>query len=224
MRRSIAGLLAGVMCVALAFGANAAPGSQNDEQEGWYGPGAMMGPGMMGGYGGYGMAPQGICGGFGADMMQGYGPGMMGGYHGYGMDWQGRGGYGMSGGGWMFHQGMMGYRMLHALNLTDEQVEKIRHIMDAQRKEMWAQMGNMMDARERLYDLYTMDQPDPGKVGDAYADVSRIRQKMIEARVRSRNEIWNLLTKEQREQLQEWRRGDWGYGPHRKGRRTMRRQ
>jgi len=56
---------------------------------GYGGYGYGMGPGMMGGYGGYGMGP-GMMGGYGygmgPGMMGGYGmgPGMMGGYGGYG--------------------------------------------------------------------------------------------------------------------------------------------
>lgn len=212
MRRSILVLMSGAVLVSLALGANAAP--QGDDDAGWFGPGAMMGPGMMGDYG---MGPHMICRGYDQEMMGGYGPMPMGremmhGYRGYDMGRGMTGGFGMHERGGMFGRGMKRFGMFHALNLSDEQRDKIRHIMYAQRKEMWKQMGSMMDAREKMRDLFAEDQPDPRKVGAAYADISRVRQKMVEARVRTHNEIWNLLTNEQREQLKSWRHGHWGAG------------
>lgn len=215
MRHSLLGLMAAIFCMLLAFSASAATSSESDEGTGWYGPGPMMGPGMMHGYGQYGMGPDINCPRYAPDMMQGYGPREMG-PGGYGMGPGMMGGYGMyeHGGGFGYGMGqgmMMGFGMLHALNLSDEQREKVTHIMDGQRKEIWKQMGDMMDAREKLQDLFAMDEPDPGKVGAAYADISRIRQNMIETVVKSRNEIWKVLTKEQRQQLHDWRRGNYGH-------------
>ena len=77
-----------------------------------YGPGGGYGPGMMGGYG------RGMMGGYGRGMMGGgHGPGMMGGY-GPGMRGPGAGG-------------------LAALNLTDEQRDKIFTVREEQRRAMF---------------------------------------------------------------------------------------
>ena len=72
---------------------------------------------------GYGWGPG---GGYGPGMMGGYGPGMMGGY-GQGM----MGGYGRGFGG----------GPIAALNLTDEQQEKIFAIQEESRKKNWDTMS-----------------------------------------------------------------------------------
>jgi len=164
---------------------------------GGYGPGMMggygMGPGMMGGYGGYGMGPMGMMGG----MM---GPGMMGG---------GYGGMGMMGMG----PGMMGgYGGFNGLNLSDEQRAKIDKIFDAERKQHWSVMGKMMDEQNKLRDLYAQETPDPKKVGAVYGEIAKLRQQMIEAHVQASNQMQQVLTKEQREQLRQWNRDGCGPG------------
>jgi len=143
-----------------------------------------------GGYGPYGMGPGMMWGG------GGYGPGMMGGYGGYGMG-----------------PGMMGYGALNGLDLSDEQRAKIDKIFDAERKQHWGIMGQMLEEQNKLRDLYNADQPDPKKVGAAYGQIAKLRQQMLETHVQASNQMQQVLTKEQREQLQQWRRGGWGWGP-----------
>lgn len=180
-----------------------------------YGSGAGMGPGMMGmgGMGGMGMMGGGMMdmmmggGGMGGMGMMGGGmmggPGMMGG--GYGM------GPGMMGG----DTGMMGMGPVGMLNLSDDQRDKIEKIYDDERKKHWDVAGKMMEEQNRLRDLYQTDEPDPKKVGAVYGNIAKLRQQMVETHIQARNQIQALLTKEQREQLRQWRRGGWGpgYGP-----------
>jgi Spy/CpxP family protein refolding chaperone len=174
-------------------------------------PDSGWGPGMMGGYGGYGyhVGPR---GGYGM------GPGMMGGYGGYGMGPGMMGGYGYHmgpRGGCDWGPGMMGGHgmwALSALNLTDDQRAKINKILDNERKQHWAVMGKMMDEQIKLRDLYAQSEPDPKKVGAAYGAIAKLQQQMIEAHVQAGNEIHKILTKEQREQMEQWRHGGWGPG------------
>jgi len=164
--------------------------------------------GMMGGYGGYGMGP-GMMGGYGG-YGNGMGPGMRGGYGGYGMGHGMMGGYGNGMG-----PGMMGGRgmwALSALNLTDDQRSKINKIFDDERKQHWAVMGKMMDEQNKLRDLYEQSEPDPKKVGAAYGAIAKLRQQMLETHVQASNDVQKLLTKEQREQLEQWRNRPWGPG------------
>ncbi|MGE5241359.1 MAG: Spy/CpxP family protein refolding chaperone [Bacteroidota bacterium] len=193
MRKSMIPKLVG-MTFAAALVATATAWAQDaDEYGGGYGP-YGMGPGMMGGYGGgYGMGP-GMMGGYGGGY--GMGPGMMGGYGGYGMG-----------------PGMMGYGALNGLDLSDEQRSKIDKIFDAERKQHWGIMGQMLEEQNKLRDLYNADQPDPKKVGAAYGQIAKLRQQMLETHVQASNQMQQVLTKEQREQLQQWRRGGWGWGP-----------
>jgi len=155
--------------------------------------GGMMGPGMMGGYGGYG--PEMMGGGMMGMMMgggMGMGPGMMGG-------------------------GMMGLGPLYMLNLSDEQRSKITKIGDEERQKHWATMGKMLEEQNKLRDLLQADTPDAKKVGAAYSALAQLQRQMLETHVQARNQAEQLLSKEQREQLKSWRRGmggrGWGMGP-----------
>jgi Spy/CpxP family protein refolding chaperone len=216
MRKSMVSKLIGLtFAAALAAGAATAWAADANNAGGYgpygMGPGTMWGgggygPGMMGGYGGYGMGP-GTMGGYGGGYYGmgpgtmwgggGYGPGMMGGYGGYGMG-----------------PGTMGFGPLGSLDLSDEQRAKINKIMDAEQKQRWAIMGQMMEEQNKMRDLYSVDEPDPKKVGAAYGQIAKLRQQMIEADVQSSNQVRQVLTKEQREQLRQWR-GGWGPGPNR---------
>jgi Spy/CpxP family protein refolding chaperone len=131
-----------------------------------------------------------------------YGPGY--GWMGPGM----MGGSGM-GPGMMGGYGMGPYAML---NLSDDQRGKINKIHDAERKQHWTIMGKMMDVENKQRDLLAQSEPDPKKVGAAYAEMAKLRQQMLETHVQASNDMQKVLTKEQREQLQQWRRGMHG-GP-----------
>lgn len=152
-------------------------------------PGYHMGSGMMGG--GYGMGP--------GMMGEGYhmGPGMMGGY---GM------GPGMMGG-----HGMMGGRMglYEALDLTEEQQTKINKIQDETRKLHWSMMGEMMDQRTELRDLYSAPKQDSAAIDKAYKKLSQLQQKMYETSVDAQKRMEANLTKEQQEKLRKYSRRGW---------------
>lgn len=226
MRTSLISKLAGMtLAAALVVGTAPAWAADTDQATGDYGP-YGMGPGMMwgGGYGGYGMGP-GMMGGYGGGygmgpgMMRGgggYGPGMMGGYSGYGMGpgmMGGYGGYGMGMmGGYGMGSGMMGYGPLARLDLSQEQRGKINKIIDTEQKQHWGIMGQMMEEQNKLRDLYSVDEPDPKKVGAEYGQIAKLRQQMLETHIQASNEMQQVLTKEQREQLREWNRGEWGSG------------
>ena len=132
-----------------------------------------------------------------------------GGYGPYGM------GPGMMGGGYGMGPGMMGggYGALNGLDLSDEQRAKIDKIFDTERKQHWAIMGQMFEEQNKLRDLYNADEPDPKKVGALYGQIAKLRQQMLETHVQASNQMQQVLTKEQREQLRQWRRGGWGWGP-----------
>jgi len=144
---------------------------------------------MRGGYGGYGM----MGGGYG-----GMGPGMMGGY----------GGYGMMGPGMMGGYGGM-------INLTEDQRNKIENIQRSMRKSHFAMMEQILAEREKLPQLYSSEKLDAKKIGAVYGRIFAIQRQMIESGVAAHNQMNNILTKEQREQIQQWHRGMWGggYGP-----------
>ncbi len=174
---------------------------------------------------GSGGRAQGDCpmGGGGMGMMgpgsgMGMGPGMMG--PGMGMGAMGGGGMGMMGGGGMgmgmgmgdgMGPGMMGPGMgagpFAMLNLSTEQRTKVNAIQDSLRKQQWTLQGKINDEEARLRDLYLVDQPDPKRVGQAYDTIFDLRRQMIEAHVLAQNQMQNVLTAEQRNQIKQFRSG-----------------
>lgn len=154
-----------------------------------------MGPGMMGGYGpGYGM---GMMGGYGPGY--GMGPGMMGGYG---------PGYGMG-------HGMMGWGNFRGLDLNKDQKAKITQIRHEMRAKQWAVMGQMMDAQDKLQELYDADKQDAAAIKKQYKAIEDLRLQMMDNAVDAHNQINGVLTKEQREKFQEW--DGRGYGPMMRG-------
>ena len=138
---------------------------------------------------------------------QGMGPGMMGGEYGMGAGMMG-GGYGMGQG-----MGMMGLHGVYMLDLTDDQRSKINAIQDKMRKQNWEVMGKMMDERSALRDLYNADTLDSKKIGAVYDRIFKLKRQMIDVGIKAHNDVNAVLTKEQREQLKQYRHGRGMYGP-----------
>ena len=138
----------------------------------------------------------------GPGMMGGYGPGYGGMMGGYGS------GYGMG-------PGMMGWRNYRDLNLSADQKSKITQIRQEMRAKQWPLMGEMMDAQDRLQDLYDADKLDSAAIDNQYMVVEDLRRRMVDNMVDAHNRINSILTKEQREKFRELKRG--GYGPMMRG-------
>lgn len=185
----------GIVMAASLFGAVSSV-SAAEPASGWQN---NMGPGMMGGYGpgpGYGMGP-GTMGGYGPGY--GMGPGMM---DGYGP------GYGMG-------HGMMGWGNFQGLDLSKDQQAKIMQIRHEMHAKQWAVMGQMMDAQDKLQELYDADKPDSAAIKNQYKAIEDLRLQMMDNSVDAHNQINSVLTKEQREKSQQW--GGRGYGPMMRG-------
>ena len=203
--------------LALALSATAATGAVIAHGGSGSGMGSgqgMMsqGQGMMGGQGqgmmgqgmGQGMMGQGMGQGMmGHGMGQGMGPGMMG----HGMMGHGMMGQGMGPG--MMGQGMMGPYMSGVLGLSAEQREQLEGIQRENAGEHWQMMQEMQQHRRNMMEAYGQEAPDPGKVGDAFSRMMETRRDMIEQQVRMQNRMREVLTDEQRRQLQEMQRFHW---------------
>lgn len=170
-----------------------------------YGPGWGMGPGgmMMGPGGGPMMGGPGMGGMMGPGM--GMGPGMMGGM---GMGW----GPGMG----------TGMGPLAMLDLSDDQRQQIARIQEDVRKRHWNTLGKIHEEQARLNELYAAEKPDAKQIGQAYGNIAKLQQEIVEGSVQAQNQMLDVLTKEQRDQLAQWRRGmargymgGRGYGPGR---------
>jgi Spy/CpxP family protein refolding chaperone len=145
-------------------------------------PCGQMGWGMMGQGMGYGM---------------GYGMGMMGQGHMMGRYGIGSGGMGMPG---MMMPGSMmgGYGML---GLSEKQIGQMNAIQDDLHKKHWQLMGKMMDESIKMRDAWSVDKPDPKKIGSIYSEMAQIQRQGLEARVEAMNKMYDVLDDEQRKRM-----------------------
>lgn len=88
------------------------------------------------------------------------------------------------------------------LKLQKEQQRKIDEIFNVQRKQQWAFMYQMMAENARLHKLLAAERWDVGAITDAYDVVYTLRRGRIQSLVRMRNQIYDVLTPEQRTQLE----------------------
>ncbi|QPP50736.1 Spy/CpxP family protein refolding chaperone [Halomonas sp. SS10-MC5] len=150
-----------------------------------FGPGMGMGPGMMGGQGfgpGMGMGP-GMMGGQGFGPGMGMGPGMMGG-QGFG-PCQGAGPGGM----WQF--------------LEPDQREDMSALLERHRDAQTERMNQMMELRESAMAQMQETRPDPDAIQELHSRMAQLQGEMMGDRVRLHNAMQDLLTDEQRQQLQQ---------------------
>ena len=141
--------------------------------------GPSYGPGPGYGYGHGMMGGRGPGDGYGRGMMGGYGPG---------------GGYGAGAG-------------LAALNLTDEQREKIARIQEDNRSKNWNTMGQMRSEMFKLRQMYFGDKLDSNAISEQQRKVDELRRQMLKAQIETRNQVASILTPEQRQQFRTF--GPW---------------
>ena len=186
MNRTVSSLTMGVLiAIALGIGTSVALA---------HGGGPMMrggtpsyGMGHMGMMGERGMARH--MGGMGHMGMMGMGPGMMGMMRGPGM------------------MGAMGMGRIWMLDLTKEQRASIHKLQDRLRRTNWDTMGKIMDESSKLRELFAADTPGAKKIGAVYGNIFDLRRQMIESKIDTHNRVDGLLTKEQRQELKQLKRG-----------------
>ncbi|MCK5092759.1 MAG: periplasmic heavy metal sensor, partial [Gammaproteobacteria bacterium] len=120
---------------------------------------------------------------------------------GMGHGYMGRGYGGMMGGG-MGHGGSMhGMRSrintIGMLDLDSKQRTKIRAIQREQRKSRWQTMGQMMDEKDKLLDLYNTGNRDKEAIGKVYSKIFDLKQQMIEANIDAGNKARAILNEKQ---------------------------
>jgi Spy/CpxP family protein refolding chaperone len=120
----------------------------------------------------------------------GYGPGMMGGYG------------GMMGGG-----GMMGFGPLGALDLKEDQRDKIFAIQEEARSKNFGTMTQLRAEQYKTAKMYNAEKADPKAVAEQQKKVDDLRRQMIQSHVETRNRIEAVLTPEQKKQVRQY--GPW---------------
>lgn len=144
----------------------------------------MMGSGMRDGGGHGGM--MGDC-----PMMDGQFGMMHGGHGGESMSMQGRMG--------SMHGGM---GTMKGIELNEEQKAQLRELRSQFRQEHFSRMAQMMDLRDEMHALMTSERPDPEEVQELHGRIADLHGESLAGRVRFRNQMQDLLTDEQREQMQ----------------------
>jgi Spy/CpxP family protein refolding chaperone len=140
----------------------------------------------------FGLAAAGVAGaqGYGPHAGGGNGPGMMGGY-GQGM----MNGYGQGG------------APLGALDLKDEQREKIFAIQEEAHSKNWGTMGQLRSEQFKLRRLYDADKVDAKAAAEQQKKVDELRRQLQQSRIEMHNQVLAILTTEQRKQVRQF--GPW---------------
>jgi len=94
------------------------------------------------------------------------------------------------------------HRIMHELDLTDAQRAEFRALRHAHREAQFERMARMMNEREDMHALMAAEQPDPDEVRQQHGRMAEIRGEILAEQVRFRNSVMDLLTEDQRQQLQ----------------------
>ena len=106
----------------------------------------------------------------------------------------------------MGHMGMgMHSQNLYMLNLIDTQLEELRKLRRTSRTKILSLQDEIAEHSDRLYGLYSTDKPDPKAIGDLYQKIFNIKRQIIELHINTKNQQYDLLTKEQQEKLKGWK-------------------
>ena len=142
------------------------------------------------------------------------GPGYMGSRHmGYGRMGSGCMGAGHMGMG--MGMGKMGMNCMHMLDLSDSQRKSMRSIQKATRTQQFALHDKLTEHTDELYSLYKKDKPNAKKIGGIYKKIFDIKRQKIELGITTKNKAYDVLTKEQKEKLKEWKSSGMGYRQYR---------
>lgn len=124
---------------------------------------------------------------------------------GYGMQYR----HGMMGGqGMMGGYGAAGYPMtqfmwgaLASVDLKEEQMQKIQDIRSKLR-DAYADLQDELEIESlKLAKKYRGEKLDPSDIGESYDKIFDVRRRMIEKRIEGHNEMFAVLTKEQKDKL-----------------------
>ena len=149
------------------------------------GTGAAFAQGMMGDQAGQGRS---MMGGMMGGGQGGLGPGMM---------------EEMMGGGMMPCPMMGGASMGMMSMLDDDQRSEMRELMQEHRPAQFERKGRLMNLRDDLMAEMHGDRPDPDEVQALHGQMAELHGEMMAEMVRMRNAMHDLMSDEQRQQLEQ---------------------
>lgn len=88
-------------------------------------------------------------------------------------------------------------------DLTPEQHEEMRRLMQEHRPTQFERMGELMNLRENLMAQMNGPRPDPNEIQALHDRMAKLQGEMLAERVRLHNALHDVLTEEQRERLLE---------------------
>ena len=111
---------------------------------------------------------------------------------------------------------LQGFRAarLQALGLDQTQRAKIDRIREEARSKNWDVLGQIRAERFKLRELYRTDTLDPAAIVEQQRKVDDLKRQVLRVRLEARNQVFALLTLEQREKARSFgpRRGRPGFG------------
>jgi len=111
--------------------------------------------------------------------------------------------------------GMMGINYMHMLDLSESQRKSMRSIKKSTRTQQFALHDKLTEYADELYSLYKKDKPNAKKIGGIYKKIFDIKRQKIELGITTKNKAYDVLTKEQKEKLKEWKSSGMGYRQYR---------
>ena len=98
-------------------------------------------------------------------------------------------------------------RTLAALDLKDEQRDKILAIQEENRSKNWGTMGQLRAEQAKLRRMAIGEKIDPKAFAEQQAKVDALRRQMTQSRLEAHNQVLAILTPEQRKQMRQF--GPW---------------
>ena len=98
------------------------------------------------------------------------------------------------------------------LDLTDEQYSKLQELHKEYYEERQALMSQMRDINFNLKNMYLQKDPDEKAIEAQQKKAEKLKQQIIQLREKQRNNVSEILTKEQQEKLEELRGPSMGRG------------
>ena len=99
------------------------------------------------------------------------------------------------------HPGEIMLGLFHKLNLTPEQKEQIKKVMEQKRDQNKAAQESVMTLRKQLMEQMGSDNPDPEKIRALHRQLGELEGNLAASRAEGLKEIKALLTPEQQAQL-----------------------
>lgn len=104
-------------------------------------------------------------------------------------------------------------RMIERLDLNDEQTTQVRSIRDSYRPKMEILSDKIRGNRQQLREVMHEDTINQNKVKELAQVMGDLKTDKIILRAEMKAEMHKVLTKEQREEMKEWKgRRGYGYG------------